>query len=333
MTDFVDRSCEQSTSRPIAPAGDGAAWVGAEIEPARCIVRLDDAAMDELQKLAKHIAGTPAPVALRERMDFELPALERAMHAANRLLDDVPGVVVVDRLPLDAIDRDCAPAIFWVIGQFVGRQVAQKWDGSMLYHVRDTGQRYSYGVRGSYTNVELVFHTDNAFAIAPPERVGLMCFNPAREGGVSRFCSLHTVHDRLLAHDPSALERLYRSMFWDRQAEHAPNAPPVLFAPMFRRDGERLVARMNVSLVRKGYEVAGETMDAELAHALDALERITDEPALCFELPIERGQIQFLNNVSTAHYRSEFVDFDEPSRKRHLLRSWHRDWGQVRYDG
>ena len=160
-----------------------------------------------------------------------------------------------------------------------------------------------------------------------------MCFHPAREGGVSRFCSLASVHDRLLEHDSHALRRLYQCVFWDRQAEHAPSAPPVLYAPRFHRDRDRLVARMNVSLVRKGYEVAGEPIDAELEGALDALEHVTADPALWFELPIERGQLQFLNNVSTAHYRSEFVDFDEPSRKRHLLRSWHRDWGRVTYDG
>ncbi len=289
--------------------------------------------MSELDALSAHIARNPLPLVLRDARDVELPALERCMHAVNRLLDGVPGVAVIDRLPLDDIDLDSAQALFWVIGQFVGRHVAQKWDGNMLYDVRDTGQRYGYGVRGSYTNVELVFHTDNAFAIAPPERVGLMCVHPAREGGVSRFCSLASVHDRLLAHDPSALERLYRSMYWDRQAEHAPDAPAVLYAPMFHRDQQRLVTRMNVSLVRKGYAVAGEPIDDELEHALGALERITADPALWFELPIERGHLQFLNNVSIAHYRSEFVDFDDPRRKRHLVRSWHRDWGRVTYDG
>ncbi len=174
------------------------------------------------------------------------------MTAAKTLLSSVPGVAVIDRLPLDGMNRDCARALFWIIGHFVGRQVAQKWDGSMLYDVHDSGKSYSYGLRGSYTSVELVFHTDNAFAVAQPDWVGLMCFHPAREGGVSRFCSLLTLHDRMLEHYPDALER---------------------------------------------------------------------------------GQLQFLNNVSTAHYRSEFVDFEDAEMKRHLLRTWHRDWGRISYDG
>jgi hypothetical protein len=34
-----------------------------------------------------------------------------------------------------------------------------------------------------------------------------------------------------------------------------------------------------------------------------------------------------------AHYRSEFEDFDDPSKKRHLVRNWHRNSGEVGYDG
>ena len=39
--------------------------------------------------------------------------------------------------------------------------------------------------------------------------------------------------------------------------------------------------------------------------------------------------IQFLNNRVVLHARTEFVDFDEPERKRHLLRLWltaHGEW-------
>ena len=50
------------------------------------------------------------------------------------------------------------------VGGLLGRQVTQKWDGTMIYDVRDTGRAYGYGVRGSVTNIELSFHTDNALA-------------------------------------------------------------------------------------------------------------------------------------------------------------------------
>jgi len=329
----IDRSFEATPARLSAEAARLRTWHGADVAPERCVVRLDDAALGELRAMARTMQAEPLPLLLRRAQHFQIPALRAVMARARELLDHAQGVAIIDALPLDEVDQDTARALFWVLGELVGRQVAQKWDGTMLYDVRDTGQAYGYGVRGSYTNVELVFHTDNAFAVCPPAYVGLMCLHPAREGGLSRFCSLYAVHERLRAVSPEALERLYRPMLWDRQAEHEPGAPKVLCAPMFRCVDGRLVTRANVSLVRKGYQVAGDEMDAALDRALQAVEAVSREASLWFELPITRGHLQYLNNVNTAHYRSDFVDHDEPQRKRHLVRSWHREHGRPVYDG
>ena len=188
-------------------------------------------------------------------------------------------------------------------------------------------------VRGSRTNVELVFHTDNAFGVAPPRYVGLMCLRPAMNGGVSRFLSIYTAHERLRASHPALLERLYRPLIFDRQAEHAPHAQPCAFAPMFRFDGHRLRARMNTCLARTGYAVAGADMDAAARDALDALDAVIADNALWFELPIARGDLQYLNNEEVAHFRSHFDDHDDPALKRHLVRTWHREPGALTYDG
>ena len=69
------------------------------------------------------------------------------------------------------------------------------------------------------------------------------------------------------------------------------------------------------------------------ASALDALDAVFGDPALLFELPLKRGQIQYLNNLEVAHYRSEFIDNPDPQHKRHLLRTWHRESGAPSYDG
>lgn len=330
---FVDRGFEATPERLDAHTARARAWHGASVDPQQCVVRLDDAALAEIHGMARAMHAAPLPLLLRRAQDFELPALRAVMNRVKGLLDTAQGVAVVDALPLDRLDGPAACAVFWVIGQLVGREVAQRFDGSMLYDVRDTGQTYGYGVRGSHTNVELVFHTDNAFAVCPPDYVGLMCVHPAREGGLSRFCSLYAVHERLRENDPAALERLYRPMLWDRQAEHAAGAPKVLRAPMFRCVDGRLFTRANVSLVRKGYRVIDEEMDPALVSALASLEAVSGDPSLWFELPLARGQLQYLNNVDTAHYRSEFVDHEDPARRRHLVRTWHRERGRRSYDG
>ena len=122
-------------------------------------------------------------------------------------------------------------------------------------------------------------------------------------------------------------------MLYDRQKEHRDGAEPVCLAPWFSWRNNRLFARANASLVRKGYEVAGENMDARLIAALAAIDEVCAEPDLWFEAPLERGQIQYLNNHEVGHYRSAFEDYAEPELRRHLYRLWHRQAGSSSYDG
>jgi len=236
-------------------------------------------------------------------------------------------------LPLDDMSPDEAKSVYWVLGQLVERLVAQKWDGSMLYDVTDTGRQFTYGVRASWTNVELFFHTDNAFAVAPPWYVSLLCLHPAQSGGVSRFCSLYTVHNRLLERYPRLLQRLYEPFYFDRQAEHAPGAPKVSVTPAFAFDGEQLRARLSASLIRKGYALMDEPLDPMGAEALAALDEVMQDDDLWVEFTIQRGQLQYLNNFEFAHFRSDFVDHEDPALKRHLIRLWYRGEGRMTYDG
>lgn len=333
LSEYIDMDSSTGTGMLDHKITDARAWTRDTIDPLDCIVGVGDEGQAEMRRMAEDIEAHPLPIVMRNPEQFEIPAIRAAVEKVKTLLDTAPGVAIVDRLPMDEISDDTAKAIGWVIGALVGRPVAQKWDGTMLYDVTDTGQKFGYGVRGSYTNIELVFHTDNAFGMAPPTYVGLLCRYPAIEGGVSRFCSLYTVHNRMLERYPEELKRLYEPLLWDRQAEHRPGAAKVARAPMFRWDGERLTVRANTNLNEKGHMVAGVDMDEKTRAAIEALKEVTWQDDLWFELPIERGQIQYLNNVEVAHYRSEFKDNPDPALKRHLVRTWHRSWGTPAYDG
>ncbi len=82
------------------------------------------------------------------------------------ILNDGVGFAVLDCLPMDRYAIESVLAIYWILGQCIGRPVAQKWNGQMIYDVTDTGEAYAYGTRGSHTSVELNFHTNNSF-VAP----------------------------------------------------------------------------------------------------------------------------------------------------------------------
>ncbi|MGI9484992.1 MAG: TauD/TfdA family dioxygenase [Geminicoccaceae bacterium] len=309
------------------------AWLADELAEDSWVLEIDRTALEEIHRLIAAMRAKPLPLLLRKPDGMEIPHLRSVYARAKDRLDQGCGFVVLDRIPIDDYEIDDIIACYWVLGQFFGPTVAQKWDGTMIYDVTDTNQAYGYGVRGSATNVELVFHTDNAFGMRVPDYVGLLCKYPAASGGLSRFCSLYSVHDRLQHEFPEALRRLYQPMYFDRQAEHQSGAPKISFAPFFSwRDG-RLKCRANSSLIRKGYDLAGRIMDDDLKAALEAVDRVTTAEDLWVEAPLRRGQVQYLNNHELGHYRSEFFDGDDPAKKRHLYRLWHRADGGRTYDG
>lgn len=309
------------------------AWLSHDLADQEWVIEIDPPALAEIDQLIASMKANPLPLVLRTPDGMDIPHLRGLYAAAKEKLDHGIGFVVLDKIPIDAHDIDDIVACYWVLSQLLGPTVAQKWDGTMLYDVTDTKKAYGYGVRGSATNVELVFHTDNAFGRRVPDYVGLLCKYPAASGGLSRFCSLYSVHQRLLEDYPEALSRLYRPMHFDRQAEHESGAPKTSFAPFFSWHDGRLMCRANSSLVRKGYEIAGADMDDDLKAALKAVDDVTSAPDLWVEAPLVRGQVQYLNNHELGHYRSHFVDSEDPEKKRHLYRLWHRVEGDRTYEG
>jgi len=244
-----------------------------------------------------------------------------------------PGFAIVDRLPLERIAREEAVALFWLLSSLIARPVAQKWDGTMVYDVRDTGRPPGNGVRPDITNAEQSFHTDNSYNLCPPEYVGLLCLHPAMEGGVSRIVSLVSAHNEVRRRRPQVLPRLYRPFYFDRQREHAPDDIMVTHHPIFEVESGRLHGRLSRFQVRNGQALAGVPLDAEGETALDELDRTMDRSDLCMDFHFEAGQMQFLNNRQIAHKRTGFRDWPEPDRKRHLVRLWLRDHGRRSYNG
>jgi len=327
----IDCSNEQCNIQPV-PAGP-LLWTANDIKPEHWQIQLPANAVEEVDQLAKHLVDNPVQFFQRRGSELDYPHTRQCLEQLKSRLVNGPGFAVLQGLDPDRYPDDVTLELFWLLGQSIGKPVAQKWNGEMIYDVRDTGAQYGYGVRGSRTSVELVFHVDNAFGLAVPDYVGLFCVRPAKSGGISRFCSLYTIHERLRASDPASLERLYQPMLFDRQKEHRENAAKVLLAPFFSWRNQRLFARANTSLVRKGYEVAEITMDKALEQALNSVNTICEQTDLWYEAPLERGHMQYLNNHEVGHYRSEFKDHNDPELKRHLYRLWHRETGSVAYDG
>ena len=308
--------------------GDRRAWTRDELSPGDWLVSLPPRCVDELDAVARQVRREPLPTVLLEPARFTLAACAGVLDRVRETLRTGVGLAVLDRVPVERYTIEENRALAWLLGSLLGRPVAQKWDGTMLYDVRDTGRALGYGVRRSVTNLDLTFHTDAAWLALPPELVGLYCVNPAQEGGVSRFVSLGTVHNELRRRHAALLPRLYRPFPWDRQAEHAPDDVKVSRRPIFQYDGRSLSACFNERLILSGADLAGEPLDAEGREALDAMQAVVDSPDLRVEFTIERGQVQYIDNRHFAHSRTDYRDAAVPHLKRHLIRLWTREEGR-----
>jgi hypothetical protein len=147
-------------------------------------------------------------------------------------------------------------------------------------------------VRRDSTNLEIRFHTDNAYNGAPPDYVGLLCVRPAKCGGVSQVTSFYTAHNALLAHHRTTLRRLYQPFLFDRQREHASGDSLVAANPIFRyRDGLRV--QLAVSLIRAGYRLADQEIDEEGDQELWALDSVLDDVSCWQEFEFRPGKCSF----------------------------------------
>jgi alpha-ketoglutarate-dependent taurine dioxygenase len=303
-------------------------WRRDGISPRDWLVPLPPRCVDELDAVARQVRQDPLPTILLSPDQFSLAACADVMDQVRERLRTGIGLAVLDRVPVERYTADENQALAWLIGSLLGRLVAQKWNGAMLYDVRDTGKALEYGVRRSVTNLDLTAHTDGPWLDLPPEVVGLYCINPAAEGGVSRFVSLCSAHNELRHRHNDLLPRLYRPFPWDRQAEHAPDDAKFVRRPIFQFDGRTLLARVNENLIRSGADLADDPLDGGAQEALKAMRAIVDSPELGVEFTVERGQVQFINNRQFAHSRTIFKDAPEPHLKRHMIRLWTREEGK-----
>jgi alpha-ketoglutarate-dependent taurine dioxygenase len=317
---------------PITAPG---AWQRRDVRPEDYRVTLSAACRDELLRAADVLTANPLPTILLDPAEFEIPHCRAAMAEAKRQLDHGVRFTLIDRLPIDAVPLDTAKALYWLLTSLVSRPVAQKLDGTMIYDVHDTGATAlpGSGIRPDKTNIELKLHSDNAYNRTPPDYVALLCVRGAKRGGQSRIMSFLTAHNLMLARHRALLPRLYAPFWFDRQREFTDGEPAIFSAPVFDLDTGSLRARFSTRQIRGGYLLKGEDVDPAGAAALDTMQAMFDDDALCIDFDLEPGTIQILHNRATGHSRTAFEDHPEPDRRRHLVRLWLRDHGRRAYPG
>ena len=105
--------------------------------------------------------------------------------------------------------------------------------------------------------------------------------------------------------------------------EEVPGSEPWYRAPVFDFVEGQFNCASGINHIRKGHALPGAPVmtDAQ-SDALTLFEQVCEE--LEFSMDFMPGDIQFLNNALIAHTRTEFTDWADERRRRHLLRLWLR---------
>lgn len=258
------------------------------------------------------------PLASWTRSDFPLPSLAPRISDWMRELERGRGFILIRGFPVEAHDEQVCTDVYWGLGLHMGRAVSQNTDGDLIGHIRDTGaDPAAYGVRLYKTRAEQDFHTDGA------DVIGLFCLRTARSGGVSRIVSSPAIFNRLLRERPDLAPVLFETFPFDTQGQHAPGARPWFDLPLCRYADGRLRTFFIPWYIRESQQhpEAPRLTPAQEA-VVSFIEQAANDPALFLDMDFQPGDMQFLENASILHKRTAYEDWDEPERKRHLLRLW-----------
>ncbi len=295
-----------------------ASWTGAELASrADWIHVLTPAEVADIERVvaAMRVIGMQRESLTREHVAFD--ALTPAIAAWRETLAHGRGFVLVRGLPVERMPLDDAVAAYWALGLHLGTPVPQNFSGEVLTHVRDTGADPSDPSTRLYkTRAEQDFHTDGA------DVIGLLCLRGAKRGGQSRIVSSVSVVKAIAKQHPDLVPVLFRDFYWHY---HEPEMPaPVHFTrPICREQGRRLNTFFIPWYIRRAQELPDvPRMTGEQAAALAALEATANDPALYLDMEFRPGDIQLLKNSVILHKRTDYEDWDEPERHRHLLRLW-----------
>lgn len=259
---------------------------------------------------AKGLSGTAVTAA-----DFVLPKFGATIHGWSPEMNQGRGFMLVDGSALADLSDEDLRTVFYGIGHYLGVPLSQNSYGDMLGDVLDEGVKMGSGrVRGYRTNQRLRFHTDRA------DVVGLLCLHAAKTGGMSSIVSSTAIYNEIMRNHPEYLEPLLNGYVHATVEEGG--AVNTVRIPVYSiRDGVvscRILRNTIESTRTRGYT---EHTDLEAA-ALAYMDALTERADLRLDMDLKRGDMQFINNYTTLHARTEFEDYDDGRPRRHLLRLW-----------
>ena len=237
---------------------------------------------------------------------------------ARETLENGPGVVLIRNCPVHDLNESEAKKLFSILASLIGTLVSQSSEGELIFSVRDSGYKEDDPrSRGPNTRKKLSFHSDRC------DVIGFLCLKQAMSGGENQIVSSIAIHNHLVENEPRLIKYLYEPFYYRRHNVDTGNELPYCRQPIFSVTEGKFACNLLRVLIDRAYAMPElPDMSEEQKRALDAIEETASLTEMHFNFRQRPGDILFLNNWTTLHRRSEFIDFPEPEKKRHILRAW-----------
>jgi hypothetical protein len=305
---------------PPGPIGGPAAWKGPEIERTReWLLEFTPAELSELDAAVRAHFAAGREMGDISPATFGAPLLAKKLDAVLDRVVHGCGFVLLRGFPVARYSIAEAAVAYLGIGSHLGSFRSQNAKGHLLGHVRDLGfDIRKPSTRYYQTNRELEYHTDSC------DIVGLLCLKTAKSGGESRLVSSVTLHDEMLRRRPDLWEQLFHPMPTDRRGEVPQGMLPWFELPVFNWHAGELSTIYAGQYIRSAQEnfPQARRLTAAEHEALGMLDALSNDPALNLGMEFRPGDMQFVHNHQMLHSRTDFEDWPEPEKRRHLLRLW-----------
>ena len=309
------------THTQCPPAIDGpSAWLGPDLSRRTdWICQLDS---DDVSEILAAIGRFRASGLAFDEISPKTFVLERLSARLDSILDDLlhgRGFVLIRGFPVEQLDQEGCAIGFLGIGSYLGAFRSQNAKGHLLGHVRDIGRDINdANTRYYQTNRALAYHTDSC------DIVGLLSLKTSKSGGQSRLVSSVSIYNRMMQTRPDLASALFTPLPTDRRGEVPEGMLPWFDLPVFNwHEGllSTIYAGQYIRSAQQNFPQARRLTDLE-HEAIDYLDALTNDESLNMSMAFEPGDMQFIHNHQILHARTDFEDWPEPERKRHLFRLW-----------
>lgn len=305
----------------LPPLQTGAnVWYGPDIDQCQddWIYTFTPSDIKELESAAQLFIDSGIGVGAMTSELFPLPSLASRLLDLRKELIYGRGFELWRGLPVDRYSEIEWSTIFYGLGTHVGHARSQNAAGHVLGHVCNLGyDSTDPKVRLYQTSERQTFHTDSC------DVVGLLCLQPAREGGRSLLVSADTVFNEMYHRRSDLLRLLMQPIATDRRGEVPKGQLPYLLIPVFSYYQDRIT----IFYQRQYIESAQRFSDAprltdQHMEALDLFDKLCNSSALNCSMMLQKGDIQFVYNHAMLHDRTAFQDWENLDQRRHLARLW-----------